>query len=430
MIAPATVRSNFLKVWVGQGVSEFGTQMSALAIPTLAIIIYHATPFQASVAGALGVAPYALFSLPAGPLADRLPRRAVIVVCDAGRAVAVGSLAATFLLGYHHMWVVYAVEFALGVFTVFFDITFMSFLPQVVPGDRLLSANSRLSATSSVAGTAGPSIAGLVIEWLGPARTLIVDSLSYVVSALAVLLVRVEHPRRPPRTRGLRTLYTEIREGIAYVFGTPVLARVALTNAVCDFGQSMIKAVYMVFVFDSLHLGPGVVGFVMAVEGVSFTIGAVLLPRVVRRFGFGRTMAFSILLGMAVELVTPVALLGFAVAILMGIKLVTGATNAWYDVNQLTYRQRLTPDELQGRVHATMRMTFAGPTPFGYLLGGALATGIGVATTLFLGAVVSTAGATLMLTAAVLRLRTIDQVDEADQDEAESVTSAASKETS
>ena len=409
--AAAVARFNFLKMWIGQGVSDFGSQMSILAIPTLAILVYDATPFEASVVGALGVAPFALFSLPAGPLADRLPRRAVIIVCDVGRALAVALLAISYLSGYHQMWVVYVVAFVVGVFTVFFDITYMSFLPQVVPPEQLLSANSRLSATGAVAGTAGPSLAGLLIEAIGPAKTLVVDALSYVVSGAAVMSVRVTTPKRERATGGVRTVLTEIKEGIVYVFSKPVLARVAIVNAVCDFGQSIIKAVFLVFVYNSLHLGPGVVGFVMAVEGISFTIGAILLPRVVRRFGFGPTMAYSILFGMAIELITPVALLGYAVVILIGINLVTGATNAWYDVNQLTYRQRLTPDALQGRVHATMRMCFAGPTPFGYLLGGLLGTVIGVAATLFLGAIISTAGAAIMLTGAVLRLRDIDDID-------------------
>lgn len=409
--AAAVARLNFLKMWIGQGVSDFGSQMSILAIPTLAILIYDATPFEASVVGALGVAPFALFSLPAGPLADRLPRRMVIIVCDVGRALAVALLAISYLSGYHHMWVVYVVAFVVGVFTVFFDITYMSFLPQVVPPDQLLAANSRLSATGAVAGTAGPSLAGLLIEAIGPAKTLVVDAVSYVVSGAAVMTVRVTAPKRERATGGVRTVLTEIKEGVVYVFSKPVLARVAVVNAVCDFGQSIIKAVFLVFVYNSLHLGPGVVGFVMAVEGISFTIGAILLPKVVRRFGFGPTMAYSILFGMAIELITPVALLGYAVVILIGINLVTGATNAWYDVNQLTYRQRLTPDALQGRVHATMRMCFAGPTPFGYLLGGLLGTVIGVATTLFVGAVISTAGAAIMLTGAVLRLRDVDDID-------------------
>jgi MFS family permease len=404
-------RVNFLWLWVGQAVSHLGSEVSLLAIPTLAILIYDATPFEASVIGALEVAPFALFSLPAGPLADRLPRRAVLIACDIGRAGAVAVLAGTYFAGLHHMWIIYVVSFAVGTCTVFFDISFMSFVPQVVTQQGLLTANSRLGATKSVMSTAGPSISGLLIQAIGPARALVVDVVSYLVSAVALVFVRTQERRPAKAPLRLRTLFTEIKEGLVYVWHSPVLARIATVNALCDFGQSIIQAVYLVFLYNSLHLSPGAVGFVIAVSGVSSVVGAILLPKVVKALGFGRTLAFSILLGMGIELITPVALLGFAVAILVVINAVGGVTNAFYDINQLTYRQRITPDELQGRVHATMRMTFSGPSPFGYLLGGVLGTFVGVATTIFLGALVATAGAAVLFTGHVLRLRTIDDVE-------------------
>lgn len=409
----ARSRSNFLKLWIGQGVSQFGSEISLLAIPTLAILVYDATPFEASVVGALGVIPFTLFSLPVGPLADRLPRKAVLVACDVGRAAAIGMLAITYLAGAHEMWIVYGTAFLVGTCTVFFDITHMSYVPFVVAERDLLSANAKLSGTASIAQTAGPSVGGLLIQALAPARTLVLGAVSYLASALAIALVRAEEPKRErPRLR-LKLLFTEIVEGLVYVRRTPVLARIAITNAVVDFGQAIIQAVYLVFLYNSLHLPPAQVGFVLAVTGVSFTIGAVLLPKVTAVLGFGRTMAFSILLGMGIELLTPLAMLGFAFVVLAGINAVAGATNAFYDVNQLTYRQKITPDELQGRVHATMRMTFQGPEPFGYLAGGGLATLVGVPATVFIGAVISTLGATILLTGPVLRLRTADEITRA-----------------
>jgi MFS family permease len=399
----APSRANFHKLWAGQGVSQFGSQVSLLAIPTLAILVYRATPFQASVIGALQVAPFAIFSLPAGPLADRLPRRAIIIVCDLVRAAAVAILTLTYMAGVHQMWVIYVVATVVGTFTVLFDITYMSFVPQVVAEGDLLAANTRLSATNSAATTAGPALGGLLIS------ALVADTVSYLVSAIAVARMRVEAPRlHKPKLR-LRVLYTEIREGLAYVIRSPILARIAVVNAVFDFGAAIVQGVYLVFLYNSLHLTPSEVGFTMAVTGASFLIGALLVPRVVRTFGIERTLVYSILAGGAIELLTPLTLLGSAIPILTAINIVAGSTNALYDINQLTIRQSLTPDELQGRLHATMRMTFAGPRPFGYLLGGLLGTSIGTATTIFLGALVSTLGASVLLTGPVRRLRLLDE---------------------
>lgn len=403
-------RSNFLKLWIGEGFSQFGSEISLLAIPTLAILVYQATPFEAAAVGALGVLPFTLFSLPVGPLADRLPRKAVLVACDLGRAVAIALLAGTYLAGLREMWVVYAVAFLIGTCTVFFDITHMSFVPHVVDERDLLSANAKLSGTASVAQTVGPSVGGLLIQALAPARTLVLGAVAYLASAIAIASVRSDEPKRERPKLRLALLFTEIGEGLAYVRHSPVLARIAITNAVCDFGQAIIQAVYLVFLYNTLHLPPGQVGFVLAVTGASFTVGAVLMPKVTRALGFGRTMAFSIMVGMAIELLTPLAMLGYAFIILAGINVVTGMMNVFYDVNQLTYRQKVTPDELQGRVHATMRMTFQGPEPFGYLAGGALATFVGVPATIFVGAVISTIGASVLFTGSVFSLRSVDEI--------------------
>lgn len=403
-------RSNFLRIWFGQGASQFGSEISLLAIPTLAILVYDATPFEASVVGALGVIPFTLFSLPVGPLADRLPRKKVLVACDIGRAVAIGLLALTYLVGVHQMWVVYATAFVVGTCTVFFDITHMSYVPQVVAEKDLLSANAKLSGTASVAQAAGPSLGGLLIQVLAPARTLILGAVSYLASAIAISMVRGEEPKRERPKLRLRLLFTEIREGLSYVRRSPILARIAITSAVTDFGQAVIESVFLVFLYKSLHLPPGQVGIVLAVTGIAFTVGAVLMPKVTAMVGFGRTMVFSIVLGMGIELLTPLAMLGFAFVILVGVNIVGGMTNAFYYVNSLTYRQKVTPDELQGRVHATMRMTFQGPEPFGYLAGGALATFAGVPVTIFIGAVISTLGALILFYKPILRLRTADDI--------------------
>lgn len=401
---------NFRKLWAGQGISQFGSQVSILAIPTLAILVYDATPFQASLLGAIQIAPFAFFALPAGPLIDRLPRGPVAVVCDIGRAAAIGGLAATYLSGFRHLWVVYVVAALVGTFTVFFEIAYLSFIPVVVPEDSLLSANSRISATDSAASTLGPGIGGLLISWLGPAKALILDSVSYVVSAVSLALIRVEEPRRDKPKLNLRSLATEIQEGLVYIARSPILSRIAITNAVFDFGAAIIEAVYFVFLYRSLQLEPNQVGVLMGVTGASFLVGAVLLPRVTKRFGVGPTLFYSILAGGVVEAFTPLALVGLAIPILVGISIVGGSTNALYDINQRTLRQYVTPDELQGRVHATIRMTFETPRPFGYVLGGALATFTGTAPTIFVGAVISTIGASILATGPVRQLRTFEEI--------------------
>lgn len=407
-----SARLNFIKLWLGQGLSNLGTAVSMLAIPALAILEYDATAFEASVLGAAGAVPFMLFSLLAGPIVDRLPRRSLLIACDIGRFAAIAILVTAHTAGFQSLGYLYLAAFVIGSFTVLFDIAFLSFVPQILPPKELVKANSWLVATSSVTEIVGPSVGGFLITLFGAARALVVDAFSYLLSILALFTMRsVGEPERSGEKASVKGIVREIGEGLVFVRRKPVLLRIAMATAVADFGQAMIEAVYLVFLFNSLDLGPGVVGVVLAVPAATFTIGAMLSPRITQRFGLGRTMAYSILIGMGIELLTPVALLGWAFAVLVMINAVAGFTNATYDINQLSSRQVITPPEMQGRVHATMRMSFQGPTPFGFLAGGALATTIGVAGAIFVGAVVSTIGATILMTKVIRSLHSMDDLE-------------------
>ena len=152
-----------MKLWTGQSVSEFGTQISALAIPWLAAVGLHVSPFQFSLLGVLGFMPFILFALPAGVWVDRLRRRPILIVGDASRAVLLGYIPLAWALGILDIWQLYAITFAVGIFTVFFDVAYQSYLPALVDRDSLVEGNSKLQTTASLAGTAGPGMAGLMV---------------------------------------------------------------------------------------------------------------------------------------------------------------------------------------------------------------------------------------------------------------------------
>ncbi|MGI5499248.1 MFS transporter [Lentzea sp. CA-135723] len=404
--------SDFLRLWVGQGVSQFGSQVSVLAIPTLAILVYNATPLQASLIGAAQVAPFALFALPAGTLVDRWPRRRTLIVCDVGRALAAGALVLAYLTGYREMWVIYLVAAVMGIFTVVFDIAYLSLVPDVVGSKDLLGANARLNATDSVAGTAGPAIGGALIAAIGPARTVLVDALSYVVSVVALLSMKTrEEPKNKPKLDA-RTMVAEIREGLQFVFKHPVLARLAVANATFDFGIAIFQSVYLIFLYKTLHLSPFEVGLLAAITGVANVLGAMTISWVVARFGLGPTLVYSLLAGGVAYLFVVASDFGAAVLVLIVINVIAGFTNAWYDVNQYTLRQTVTPGHLLGRVNATMRMTFSGPRPLGYLLGGGLAMWTSVPVTVFLGALVSAVSALFVFFGPIRKIRSSGEEEE------------------
>src|SRR2546423_13244238 len=155
---------DFLKLWTGETVSEFGSQVTVLAVPTVAILVLHAGPFQVGVLSALEFLAFPTLGLVAGVYADRLRRRPIMIVCDVGRLLALGSIPAAYLLNLLTLDQLYLVALLTGIFTVFFDVSYQSYLPALVDRANLIEGNTKLEITRSSAQVAGPAVAGLLIQ--------------------------------------------------------------------------------------------------------------------------------------------------------------------------------------------------------------------------------------------------------------------------
>ena len=181
---------DFLKLWTGQSISEFGSQISQLAIPLLALLELHATTFEFALLGVLGFLPFILFALPAGVWVDRLRRRPILIVGDAARAVLLALIPVLWALGVLQIWHLFVLTFVIGIFTVFFDVAYQSYLPALIERDHLVDGNSKLQLTVSVAQVAGPSSAGLLIGAITAPYAILVDAVSFVVSSVFMISMR------------------------------------------------------------------------------------------------------------------------------------------------------------------------------------------------------------------------------------------------
>ena len=188
---------DFLKLWTGQSISELGSQVSGLAIPLLAAISLHATPFQFSLLGVMGFLPFILFALPAGVWVDRLRRRYILIVGDAARAVLLAIIPVLWALGELQVWHLLILEFLIGVFTVFFDVAYQSYLPALIEREDLIDGNSKLQLTASVASVSGPPMAAALMAAIGAANAILADCASFVAST--VFMVSMRHREKPPR---------------------------------------------------------------------------------------------------------------------------------------------------------------------------------------------------------------------------------------
>ena len=407
---------DFLKLWSAETISQFGSQITGLALPLVAVITLDVSAFQVSALFVVESAPFLLISLPAGVWVDRLPRRPILVIGDLGRAAALATIPAAYWLDVLTIWQLYAVGLVVGVFTVFFDVAYQSYLPALVQRDQLVEGNSKLEISRSAAQLGGPAAAGVLIQALKAPVAILFDALSFLGSGLFVLAIRKHEeqvPTRAERKEAGGTMRTELAEGLRWVLGNRYLRTIAATTATFNFFGQMMFAILIVYLARTLEMSPGLIGAMFAISQVGYLIGALTTNRISTRIGVGPAIVTGALCGIA-NLLIPIApqdahgALPF-VALSLGI---SSFGVVLYNVTQVSMRQAITPERLQGRMNAVMRFIVWGVMPLGTLAGGAIATAIDLRTAIWIGAL-GTAIAWLPVTVGPVRsLREVPHIDE------------------
>jgi MFS family permease len=379
---------DFLKLWTGQSISEFGSQVSQLAIPWLAAVGLHASPFEFSLLGVLGFLPFILFALPAGVWVDRLSRRQILIVGDASRAVLLALIPLLWATHTLQMWHLLVIQFVIGVFTVFFDVAYQSYLPALVDREHLVEGNSKLQLTVSVAQVAGPSASGGFIAAITAPYAILVDAASFVVST--VFMVRMRHREdvqkrtaHAPRSK----MWPDVKEGLRWVLGHPWLRAVAMCTGTSNFFSSLIFAIFLLYAVRDLHLSAAEIGFVFAVGSAGSILGALVVNRMQKRIGVGPTIAGTAVAFSLGGLAYPLAPKAFPLPLLMLGNVLFGFGAVAYNITQVSLRQAITPERLQGRMNAAMRWIVWGTIPLGSLAGGTLASAYSLKTALWVGAI-------------------------------------------
>jgi MFS family permease len=383
---------DFLKLWAGQSISEFGTPVSQIAIPWIAIKNLDASAFAVASLTTVQFLPFLLFTLPAGVWVDRLSRRMILIVGDLGRSVLLATIPLAYLLDALTLWQLYAVGFLVGIFTVFFDVAYQSYLPYLVARDQLVEGNSKLQVTVSGAQIGGPAIGGGLIDLLTAPYAIFADAVSFVASGAftAAIKKRESIPeRRPGEARP--KMWTDLKEGLVYVVKHPYLRPQAICTSTSNFFGSMTFAILLVFAARVWDLSAGMVGLGIGLGSVGWLLGAVSVSRLQRLLGVGKTTLVATILFGPPWLLIPFAPKSFPLPFLVGAIVVGGFGGVVYNITQVSLRQAITPERLQGRMNAVMRFIVWGTLPLGSLAGGALASTIGLRTTL----IVSAAGGTL-----------------------------------
>jgi MFS family permease len=361
----------YRSLFAGQALATGGHQVAALALPTLAITQLHATALQVGILGALAFVPTTLFGLFAGVVIDRLPRRALMIGSDLGRAAVVGMVGVATLAGAVGIVHLYLAAAVTGLLALVFDVSYQSHVPDLVEPDELAAANGALEVNKSAATVLGPGLSGAIIEAVGMARALFIAAGALMLS-LAMLARGGGH--RPEPVVARRPISHDFREGLRTVLSDRRLVSIALCTATSNLGAFAFWSVGLVFAYRTLGLSPGQSGLVAAVGNLGLVGGALAAAPFARRFGVGPTLfAAEALLG-ASMLATPLAAAGMAAVVLAVTQMVTNFQLPVYGVNQVALRQAVTPRQVQGRMNAIMRTIGVSTIPIGSVAGGALAS--------------------------------------------------------
>ncbi|MEV7040409.1 MFS transporter [Amycolatopsis sp. NPDC051061] len=405
---PNLVRhANFRRFWLGDTVSSFGSAVTVLALPLVAIETLDASPFEV---GLLTMSQYLAFlvlGLPAGAWVDRMNRRLVLIGGDVGRAVLLATVPLATTVHALTMGHLFAVALLAGVLRVFFVIAYQTYLPEVVDAPDLVQANARLTASRGVAEVGGPGLAGYLVSWLTAPLAIAADSVSFLVSALFVARIRTgETAARRPR----RPLIAEVGEGARFVLGHPLLRAMVTRSALFNLSNTVLATMFVVLLADELNLPASTIGLVFTVAGGGAVAGALIVERVAAAVGGGRAIVCAAFVVGLSAVPMPFTQHGWPLWLAAAGEAVGSAAVVVSNVTQISYRQRVCPKELLGRVNATTRFVVWGAVPLGALLGGVLGQGVGIRPALWIGVVGELLAILPLVCSPLWRLRRLDDV--------------------
>lgn len=372
----------FMKLWGSLTITSFGAQITNLALPLTAAVLLHATPMQMGVLVALETLPFALVSLHAGVLIDRVRRLPIVIASDIGRGVALLAIPVAAYFNALSIEVLFVVGFFCGVQNVVGGAAYQVLLAQMAGRRRLVEANAKITLGETSAALIGPGLSGVLIQLLTAPFAIAFDACAFFVSAL--MLRRVRAHRDVVHPGASASVTQEIHEGLKLVWNNRTLLALAWLAGLWQILHHMQIAVLILFATRELSLSPGAIGLTYMFGGLGCVLAAGFAERLTQRFGVGPVIVHGLTLTalgwQAFGLVSgPVWLATIALGVAM---LMFDFGAVLFGINYLSLRQAITPDRLLGRMTATMRFLTVAAAPLGSLAGGALATIIGLRATL------------------------------------------------
>jgi MFS family permease len=399
--------SAFLRVWGAATISVFGSLVTRIALPFVAILTLSAGPIEVALLRSLELVAMLLVGFVAGAWVDRLRRRPVMIWADLGRAAILGTIPLAAAGGWLTLPQVFVVAALAAVLTTFFDTADRAYLPTIVSRTELVRANGAMAATMSAVEFAAFGAAGFLVNLFTAPIAILIDAGTFVVSA--VLLGTIRRPEPPPVPVADREpVLAEIAEGLRVVVHDPILRGLVYGAMGLAAMWGVFSATWLLYVTQELRMDPAMIGVIAAVGGIGSLGGALVAPRAAERFGLGTVVVVSLLVSAVGNLLIPLAPAGLplvALAFLLGQQLTSDPAATAFEIAEVSVRQARVKDRQLGRVNATIRVAVVLVQLLATLAAGLLAEAFGLRTVAFLAPLGAVAGAVLVYRSPVRRLR-------------------------
>jgi len=360
-----TLGADFWKFWIGQTLSSLGSSVTRFLLPLL-IFRLTGSALDLSLATAASFLPYPLFGLFIGAWVDRVDRKRLMIATDIARAILVASIPLLAATGHLTIWWLYVVSFLNSTLAICFDAAEFSAIPSLVRSDDLVAANGQIQASYSAAAIIGPLLVSPLLLFFSPATVLTINTVTYGVSALALVLIRRSF-NDAPVARADSSLRRDIGEGLRYVLGHPVLRAISIMMLLVNFVMTTQSAQLVLFAKERLAASDAQVSIFYSAGSIGVVALSLLAGRLRRRWSFSRVALGTLMLS---------GLLGIALAyspnypIAVGLWALISGLGILFNINTGSLRQAIVPNALLGRVISVAMVLANSVSPLGALVGG------------------------------------------------------------
>ena len=357
---------DFTKFWIGQTISNLGSSFTQWAVPLLVFQLTHSA-VSLGISMAATFLPYLLFGLPLGAWMDRVDRKRAMIVLDSINALVILSIPLVAQFGHLNVWLIYGVTFIQSTVFIAFSAGEFAAIPSLVSTDDLVAANGRIQATFSAAQVAGPLLAGVLVSFFPIAWVMGVDAGSFAVSAVSLALIRRSFNVVSDEPKEATTILHDVREGLRYVLGHPVLRNISAMMALINFVNAGVFAELVLFATERLDASRFQIGVLFAAGSAGVVVTGLLAGRLRKRFSFTALAMTSLML------------MGACLVVFAGMRWYWAALPVWaaasglgilFNINTGSLRQAIVPNHLLSRVMSIASVLAWSAIPAGALIGG------------------------------------------------------------